>query len=52
MTRYVITALLLYLLLAQISGCHFYVDAVPRIIVSSEQFQVPNPPDDTNPNPP
>jgi len=24
-------------------GCHYYISAVPRIIISSEPFVVPNP---------
>lgn len=52
MTRTLLIALLFLTILSQISGCHFYVDAVPRVIVSSEQFALPTPPDNSHPNPP
>jgi len=35
------TALLAALL--PTGGCHYYVSAVPRVIISSEPFVVPNP---------
>lgn len=42
MTRLlVITALLV--MIAQIPSCHYYISAVPRIIISSEPFVVQPP---------
>jgi len=37
----VLTAIPLTIL--QIGGCHYYVSAVPRIIISSEPFTPPRP---------
>ena len=34
---------LIAITLMQIGGCHYYVSAVPRIIISSEPFQPPPP---------
>jgi hypothetical protein len=28
------------LMLLQIAGCHYYVNAVPRVIISSEPFEI------------
>lgn len=38
-----LSAILIYLLL-QIPGCHFYLDAVPRLMVSSERLDIPEQP--------
>jgi hypothetical protein len=43
-TRLILATFILAML-AQIPGCHYYVDAVPRLIISSEQFNLPPAPE-------
>jgi hypothetical protein len=37
--RTLVLLAILIVCLAQISGCHYYLNAVPRVIISSEPIQ-------------
>lgn len=43
MSHIILIALLLAAIAAQLPGCHYYVDATPKIIISSEPFVPPSP---------
>jgi len=40
MSRLIVLSCLLMVLMALIPGCHYYIDAVPHITLSSEPFAV------------
>jgi hypothetical protein len=49
MTRPIAIALTATAILLQIPGCHYYIDATPRITVSSQPFTISNSHSSTTP---